>query len=315
VTSTVEAVTAPDVTVVGCGRMGSALARVLAAGGSRVGVWNRTPGRAVELAATEGIAFFDDVADAVTATPLVVACTATYGSTREALDPVTDWSGSTLVNFATGPPHEARAMEAWASDRGATYLDGVLLTFPSFVGHEDAMVVYAGARATWERHQETLMTLGRASCHVADDPGTANALDTAVIGSFYISAVTAYVESAAYALAEGVPSEVLRAATRLVVRTLGRSTKEALAALDTGQHTADQATLATYAAGSRHGLVAMHAAGHPARMLGAASASLLAAERAGLGDLGIYAQALALAPRSPTRGSSAGASANAVTTD
>jgi hypothetical protein len=46
-----------------------------------------------------------------------------------------------------------------------------------------------------------------------------------------------------------------------------------------------------YAEGTRTGLATVRAAGHRARLLGAAVESLEAANAAGLGKLGIYAQA------------------------
>ncbi|TDB88734.1 hypothetical protein E1264_10455 [Actinomadura sp. KC216] len=120
--------------------------------------------------------------------------------------------------------------------------------------------------------------------------GAANVLETAIIGAFYVTAVGAYVEAATYAPSQGVPAEMLRETTRLALRTLGRGTKEAAAAIESGDHRTDQATLETYAEGARHGLDAMRAAGHRARLLAAAVETLDAARAAGLGGLGIYAQ-------------------------
>jgi hypothetical protein len=84
---------------------------------------------------------------------------------------------------------------------------------------------------------------------------------------------------------------VLRAATRLVLRTLGHSTKEAVTAIATGDYSTDQAKLSTYAIGTRDILESMRRDGLPARLIAATVDSLDAARAAGYGDAGIYATA------------------------
>lgn len=280
-----------DVAVVGCGLMGAALVRALAKTGRSVAAWNRTPARAEALAG-DGVTAVRSVDEAVRSAPLVIACTSTYETTRAALEDVTDWSGTALVNLGTGSPDDARAMERWATEHGAAgYLDGAILCFPDQIATPEGCIVYSGSPDVWARHEATLMIFGEASAYLAEQSPVASVVDTAIVGAFYVSAVSAYVEAVTYALSEGVSVETLRATTELTLYAIQKATEEALTAIDTDSYETDQATLEVYAEGSRTGLATIRAAGHRARLLGAAVESLEAANAAGLGKLGIYAQA------------------------
>ncbi|MGW4224280.1 NAD(P)-dependent oxidoreductase [Streptomyces bauhiniae] len=280
---------AHDVAVIGCGLMGAALARTLAGHGHAVAAWNRTPERA-EALAQYGIKPVRSLTDAVAPARLVVSCLADYESTLAALDPVTDWRGTTLVNVASGAPDEARQAERWATERGAEYLDGVILGYPRDIGSPEAMLLFAGSPTAWSAHEPTLMTLGGASVYVSDQVAAASLLDVGIVGGFVVTALAAYVEAATYVLGEGLAPEVVQAGTLVALQGIQQATDEISAALVSGEHTTDQATLSTYAAGARAALAVMRGAGLPARLLTAATENLAAAERAGLGDLGFSAQ-------------------------
>ncbi|MFG3206398.1 NAD(P)-binding domain-containing protein [Streptomyces sp. NPDC048192] len=97
--------------VLGCGLMGAALARNFAAKSSKTAAWNRSPAKA-EALAPDGVSPIQDIDETVRSSKLVVACTSTYDTTREALAGVTDWTGITLVNIGTGSPTEAEVLQA-----------------------------------------------------------------------------------------------------------------------------------------------------------------------------------------------------------
>lgn len=279
-----------DVAVVGCGLMGAALAGALAAGGHTVVVWNRTHERA-EAIAGEGITAARSIDEAVRSAGLVVVCTSTYDAARAALADVTDWGDTPLVNVGSGSPHEVLAMAKWADERGITYLDGALLCFPGQIGTAQGLILYSGPESVWSTHQATLLALGAGSTHIAQEVQAASVMDAAIVGSFYVSAVSAYVEGASFALDLGVTAATLQSVTSSVIGSIRRATEEAVAAIENQIFETDQATLAVYAEGSRHVLAGMRAAGHRPRMLAAAIEGLEAGEAAGVGDLGIYALA------------------------
>lgn len=279
-----------DVAVIGCGLMGSALAKALAGAGHTVAVWNRTPERAQAIAGG-GVTAVSSIDEAVRSAGLVIACTSTYDAARAALSAVTDWDDTPLVNLGSAAPHEVIAMARWAHERGIGYLDGSILCFPGQVGTPEGLILYSGSGPVWSAHQATLMSLGASSAHIAEEVQAASVMDAAIVGSFYVSSVSAYIEGAGFALAMGVTAETLESVTDSVIGSIRRATREAVAAIEDDSYVTDQATLAVYAEGSRHVLAGMHAAGHHPRLLAAAVEGLAAGEAAGLGDLGLYALA------------------------
>ncbi|RAG82410.1 hypothetical protein DN069_27445 [Streptacidiphilus pinicola] len=278
-----------DIAVIGCGLMGSALARAFAGGGLRVAAWNRTPERAEALAGG-GITPVMDVDQAVRSSRLVVACTSTYETTLASLEPVSAWNGTALVNIGTSSPDEAEQAARWAGERGAAYLDGSILCYPQQIGTPEGFIVFSGSPAVWAEHERTLTLLGGACRHVADHPRGASVIDATIIGGFYVAALAAYVEAVTYAQSEGVSAKALQMATQSALEALKYTTEEAASSIASGSHATDQATLEVYAEGARTALAAMRAAGHRARLLGAAVENLNAAEAAGFGKLGFYAQ-------------------------
>ena len=138
-----------DVTVLGCGLMGAALARNFAARGFRTTAWNRTPEKA-EVLAADGVDPAAVASDAVRASNLVVICTSTYTTTLDALAGITDLAGVTLVNLGTGSPLEAEDFEAWTVARGGAYLDGAILCHPEHIGTDEGMVLFSGSVDAWK---------------------------------------------------------------------------------------------------------------------------------------------------------------------
>lgn len=278
-----------DVTVLGCGLMGSALVRTLAEADYRVVAWNRTYARAADLTG-ERVHPVRGVADAIRASPLIIACVSTYEDLEALLEDVS-LSERSLVNLTSGTPDAAEALARKALARGADYLDGAILAFPEFIGSSEALIAYSGRQQAWDAHRALLLQLGGQSQWTGEQVGVANTLDGAVIASFYAAAIGAYVEAATFALDQGVPSTLVRHATRLVLRTLGTSTKEALHAIESRDYSTEQARLGTYAVDAAEVLRFMRDRDIPARFLTATVDSLDAACAAGLGDEGIYAQA------------------------
>jgi 3-hydroxyisobutyrate dehydrogenase-like beta-hydroxyacid dehydrogenase len=279
-----------DVAVIGCGLMGAAMARAFADSGQRVAAWNRTPERAEALAG-DGITAVASVDEAVRSSRLVMACTANYATTKEALDGVTSWEGTALVNVASGAPDDVLAFAAWASERGIAYLDGAIICFPRQIGTDQGIVLYSGNPEVWTAHGPTLKALGDMSDHVGAEVHAASVVDVAVVGAFYTSAVSAYIEGATFALRLGISADTLRGITALAGGSVQVAIAEAIEAIAANDFASDQATLGVYAEGCRAVLSGMRDMGHKARLLGAAVEGLEAAEKAGLGDLGIYALA------------------------
>lgn len=74
-----------DVTVIGLGPMGTALAQALLRNGFRVTVWNRTVERA-ETLVRDGAILAPNAASAVASSPVTIVCVANYKISYSVLD-------------------------------------------------------------------------------------------------------------------------------------------------------------------------------------------------------------------------------------
>lgn len=74
-----------DITVIGLGRMGLALARTLLGSGHRVTVWNRSSVKSRKIV-SEGALLAQTVAAAIEASPIVLVCINNYSTTREIIE-------------------------------------------------------------------------------------------------------------------------------------------------------------------------------------------------------------------------------------
>lgn len=173
-----------NVSVIGLGAMGSALARALLKSGLSVTVWNRSPAKAEALVAKGAVAAAS-IKEAVEASKLVIACLLVYDSVYEALEPAKDaLAGRTLVNLTNGTPAQAREMAQWAATRRADYLDGGIMAVPPMIGQAEALILYGGAHTAFEAYGKTLGALGVAR-YLGDDAGLAPLHDIALLSAMY----------------------------------------------------------------------------------------------------------------------------------
>ncbi|MFY1686745.1 NAD(P)-dependent oxidoreductase [Plantactinospora sp. WMMB782] len=202
-TSAPSTVTDSSVTLLGLGRMGSALAGALLDAGSRTVVWNRTAGRADALAA-RGAVPAGSAGEAIGASPLVVVCLLDYDNVRAVLEPnAGTLAGRTLVNLTTGTPEQAAALADWAGAHGARYLDGAMMAVPQTIATSEAFFLYSGSREAFDAHRSTLDRLAR-SHYLGPDASLAELWDTALLGSGY-AALAGFLHSVALLDTAGVP--------------------------------------------------------------------------------------------------------------
>ncbi len=185
------------VTVLGLGRMGTALARAFVAAGHPTTVFNRTakdvPGAATAASAREAVA----------ASPLVVVCVVDHQAARELLASAGPaLAGRTIADLTSGTPEQASAAAAWAYEQGADALAGAIMAVPQGIGQEGASVLYDGPDSVFDTHRATLDVLGR-SVHVGAEPGLAALHDLALLGLMW-SAFAAYLHALALVATAGV---------------------------------------------------------------------------------------------------------------
>jgi len=172
-----------DVTVIGLGAMGSALARTVLQAGYSVTVWNRSSDKIkplVDIGASKGATF----SAAIQASSCVFACVdcyATFDSLLNDENTIRYLNGKTFVQFAQGTPTEARSSEAWLSNNGASYLDGTIFCFPSMLGDPESIILIGGDQPCYESVQKYLNPLGGDLRFLGENIGAAAAVGLGVL--------------------------------------------------------------------------------------------------------------------------------------
>ena len=197
-----------EVTVIGLGNMGSALARAVqnAPQGCALTVWNRSPEKAASLADT-GVVVAPSVAVAVASSPIIFVCVTNYAAANSILAEVaTDLAGKLLVQFTTGSPQEARASETWAHEHGADYLDCAITGSPQSIGTPGAHILVAGKEAAFQKAEATLRYLARDLDYKGELIGLAAAWEMVYIMHYYGMFLSLF-HSVQICQAEGIPLE------------------------------------------------------------------------------------------------------------
>ena len=177
-----------ELTCVGLGLMGSALARALLAAGHQVTVWNRSPGKAEALVGL-GAQESRSLAEALAASPIVLICIDNYTSTRALLEPegkAGHLAGRTVVSLTTGTPREAEELSAWVEAQGADYLDGAILPGPNEIGTSTGDILISGDARAWEVAGPFLTCLAGRVRLVGQRVGAAAGLDFAWLTMSFI---------------------------------------------------------------------------------------------------------------------------------
>ena len=195
-----------EVTVIGLGNMGSALARAFLENGRAVTVWNRSPEKAATLV-DKGAVLAPNPVAAITASPVIVVCVTNYAAANQILGEVaTNLSGKLLVQFTTGSPQDARASEAWAHEHGAEYLDCAITGSPESIGTPSAHILVSGREAVFQKAEPVLRILANNLDYKGELIGLASAWEMVFLMHYYGMFLSLF-HSVQICQAEGIPLE------------------------------------------------------------------------------------------------------------
>lgn len=172
-----------DVTVIGLGAMGSAIARTELQAGHTVTVWNRSPDK-IDPLVDIGASGSATLLDAIQASSHIFICVDSYATSDNLLNDknITGYlDGKTFVQIAQGTPTEARSSEDWLSNYGASYLDATIFCFPSMLGNPESIILVGGNQSRYEGVQKYLNPLGGDLRFLGENIGAAAAVGLAVL--------------------------------------------------------------------------------------------------------------------------------------
>ena len=176
-----------DITVIGLGLMGSALARTIHHAGHKLTVWNRSAEK-MQPFVDDGIAAAPDEIAAIKASPVILICIDNYTVTdtllnNEAITPLL--AGRTIVQLSTGTPAEALAAAQWMEQKGVGYLDGAILAGPNDIGTASGQILLCGEEAAYSKAGMLLDCLGEDVRYLGTNYRAASALDLAWLCESY----------------------------------------------------------------------------------------------------------------------------------
>jgi 3-hydroxyisobutyrate dehydrogenase-like beta-hydroxyacid dehydrogenase len=194
-----------DVTVVGLGRMGAALAELLLKAGCTVTVWNRTTHKARVLA-DKGARVAESPAAAIAASPvsfLILHDDAAADTVLSSAGVSEALSGRLIVNIGTSGPDAARAFGERVAKAGGRYLDGAIQAAPSQMGQPDTPILVAGASADFAEAEPLLRIMGGNLVHLGERIDAAAFTDLATL-SYVYGAYAGFLHGARVAESVGV---------------------------------------------------------------------------------------------------------------
>jgi 3-hydroxyisobutyrate dehydrogenase-like beta-hydroxyacid dehydrogenase len=175
-----------DITVVGLGAMGSAIARRFLAHGLNVTVWNRSPEKAEPFQA-EGARTTTKLTTALRASGKIVFCVIDYGASREMYEAhgVADaLKGRSVIQFTGGTPADAASAFEWMQAADVSYLDGAIMCYPGDLGGAGSQVLVSGSDAQFKGWKSLLACLAEDLRFVGDNIRAAKTLDMALLSRF-----------------------------------------------------------------------------------------------------------------------------------
>ena len=178
-----------DVTVIGTGVMGSALAEAFAASGAVVTVWNRTSEKAEALTGSN-VSRAESVSQALLSSPLTIVSVSDQELSRTIVQEAgADLDGRVLASTSFVTPDQARVFAAVVRAAGGSYLDLSIPAYPSQVRSHAGVFLLSGDRRAYEAHRERFERIGRLTTFVDEEPGAAYVSEMAVLLAYLPMAV------------------------------------------------------------------------------------------------------------------------------
>ena len=249
-----------DISVIGLGMMGAALASALLRSGRSVTVWNRSAEKAAPLIEA-GATLASSPEEAVADSEATIVCIKTHKTTTELLKPFSrQLSGKTILDLSTGSAEAANELVEMLTAAAAQWHIGMICAYPSGIGKEETAILCAGPPEVWDRWGDTIRVLGGASTHVGTDaaaiPGLFAAMFTARQGFMF-----GLIYGGAVCRKAGLPIEAFAAQVPFVTDEVGEYAEIFMRTVPTRQYDDPGATVAVYLAALEDALATFEGTG------------------------------------------------------
>lgn len=194
-----------EVTVIGLGPMGFALADLVLKAGNSVTLWNRSPEKATGLV-ERGAKLAATPAAAIAASPTALVCVYDYHAVEAIL--ATDSvpaaiRGRLIVNLGTGSPEDASRTETFVRSHQGGYLDGAIQAAPSQMGQDDTPLLISGPQSDFAKVEALLKVLAGNVVYLGEKIDAAASMDLSTL-SYVYGSIAGFLHGARIAEAAGV---------------------------------------------------------------------------------------------------------------
>lgn len=240
-----------SVSVVGLGRMGTALAQALLRGGKQVTVFNRTPARSEPLG-EQGARAAATLVDALASSRVTLISLSNYDAAHELFfgSDRPNLHGRTLIQLSSGTPREAREWTLRCAERGGETLTGAILAYPMHIGTPQAQLLISGPENLFAHFAGLLQLLGT-PMHAGANPGAASALDCAALAATMLS-MLGTLQGIELCRSESVDPQKFVALSNGVLGAMPAVNQMMLQAVIARSYANPQASIDTWAATARH---------------------------------------------------------------
>ena len=136
-----------NISIIGLGSMGFALAETLIKADFNISVWNRTSSKAQKLE-NKGVNICSTPNEAFKNSQYIVASLSNYEAWNNIIDSNQidmDLSGKTIIQLTTGSIEEVTALNDWVKKYNGDLLEGIISCFPSQIGTQESLILLAGS--------------------------------------------------------------------------------------------------------------------------------------------------------------------------
>jgi 3-hydroxyisobutyrate dehydrogenase-like beta-hydroxyacid dehydrogenase len=180
-----------NISIIGLGSMGSALAKTLLKSNSEVSVWNRTLSKAKELNHKEANICLSPK-EAIENSELIIVCLLNYKVWSNIIDSHLtniDLNGKTIIQLTTGSVEEVLEHNEWVKKHHGNLLEGAILCLPSQIGTKDSSIIVSGNKKVINDYQHVITNLSPVYTNLGSNLITPTVLSRAMISGILGSLV------------------------------------------------------------------------------------------------------------------------------
>ena len=150
-----------NISVIGLGAMGYALAKTLLESNSKVSVWNRTLSKSQGLK-NKGAHICLSPIEAFEDSEIIIVCLSNYEAWNNIIDSNQidiDLNKKTIVQLTSGSIEEVKVHSDWVKKHNGNLLEGAIISFPSEIGTKNSSIILAGNNGVIENCKDTISLL------------------------------------------------------------------------------------------------------------------------------------------------------------